>query len=180
MNWKHCYSFSLSICLSVVVALGCGAVSAQAPGAPGGGTAAVTEQASLHPKEVYPQIVRLSLVQGDVRVAVGKQKGQPEMSPWVQAAANMPLESGFSVVTGKGRAEIEFEDASTMYLGENSALTFDDADDEGWGSDDGDGAAVGRGFAAFAADGAGRALQPGDADGWGPCSVWEPCGLQDQ
>ena len=73
---------------------------------------------------MYPQIVRLSLVQGDVRVAVGKQKGQHDVPPWVQAVPNMPLESGFSVVTGKGRAEIEFEDASTMYLGENSALTF--------------------------------------------------------
>ncbi len=106
------------------VALGCVAIPAQTPMAPGAGTTA-TAQLSLHPGEVYPQIVRLSLVQGDVRVAVGKVKGQPEVAPWVQAAANMPLESGFSVVTGKGRAEIEFEDASTMYLGENSALTFE-------------------------------------------------------
>ena len=30
------------------------------------------------------------------------------------------------MVTGKGRAEIEFEDASVMYVGENSALAFDD------------------------------------------------------
>jgi FecR protein len=118
MTLKRCFSLSLSM----VVALGCGAISAQTPMAPG---TATTAPASLHPGEVYPQIVRLSLVQGDVRVAVGKVKGQPEMSPWVQAAANMPLASGFSVVTGKGRAEIEFEDASTMYLGENSALAFD-------------------------------------------------------
>ena len=82
--------------------------------------------ASLHPDEVYPQIVRLSLVQGDVRVAVRKVKGQHDVAPWAQAAVNMPLETGFSVVTGNGRAEIEFEDASTMYLGENSALTFDE------------------------------------------------------
>ena len=32
---------------------------------------------------------------------------------------------GFSLVTGAGRAEIEFEDASTAYLGENSVLVFE-------------------------------------------------------
>ena len=30
------------------------------------------------------------------------------------------------LVTGAGRAEIEFEDASTLYLAENSVLTFND------------------------------------------------------
>ena len=110
--------FSLS--LLTVVALGCGVMAAQEP------MAASTEAPSEHPREVYPQIVRLSLVQGDVRVAVGKVKGKPDVAPWVNAVVNMPLESGFSVVTGKGRAEIEFEDASTIYLGENSVLAFDD------------------------------------------------------
>ena len=38
--------------------------------------------------------------------------------------ANLPLETGYSLVTGTGRAEIEFEDASIVYLGENSVLTF--------------------------------------------------------
>ncbi len=114
MSWKRCVLLTVLIPLSLT----CGVLSAQTP-------SETTAPASLHPKEVYPQIVRLSLVQGDVRVAVGKVKGQGEVTPWVQAVPNMPLESGFSVVTGKGRAEIEFEDASTMYLGENSALTFD-------------------------------------------------------
>ena len=81
---------------------------------------------SAHPKEVYPQIVRLSLVQGDVRVALPKQKRQGDVPPWVDGRVNLPLESGSSVVTGKGRVEIEFEDASTMYLGENSVLAFND------------------------------------------------------
>jgi hypothetical protein len=112
-----------SLLLLIVVALGCGGMRAQKPIAR---ETAATEPPSEHPKEVYPQIVRLSLVQGDVRVAVGKVKGQPEVAPWVNAVVNMPLESGFSVVTGKGRAEIEFEDASTIYLGENSVLAFDD------------------------------------------------------
>jgi hypothetical protein len=38
----------------------------------------------------------------------------------------MPLESGYSLVTGTGRAEIEFEDASVVYLADNSVLTFNE------------------------------------------------------
>lgn len=123
MSLKRYFSLSL-LMLSAVMGR---TVFAQTPAGAGfaAGDAEAAEPVSLHPTEVYPQIVRLSLVQGDVRVAVGKVKGQPETAPWVQAAVNMPLESGFSVVTGNGRAEIEFEDASTMYLGENSALTFE-------------------------------------------------------
>jgi FecR protein len=120
MSLKRC----LLLTVLIPVALGCGTLSAQTTMTPS--PEAATAPASLHPGEVYPQIVRLSLVQGDVRVAVGKVKGQHDVPPWVRAGANMPLASGFSVVTGKGRAEIEFEDASTMYLGENSALTFDE------------------------------------------------------
>jgi hypothetical protein len=123
MSLKRCLPLPL-LMLSAVVGWSAAAQTWVASGVEETGTEA-TEPISLHPKEVYPQIVRLSLVEGDVRVAVGKQKGQPETAPWVRAAANMPLESGFSVVTGKGRAEIEFEDASTMYLGANSALTFE-------------------------------------------------------
>ncbi|MGA7158381.1 MAG: hypothetical protein WBY53_16155, partial [Acidobacteriaceae bacterium] len=85
----------------------------------------VQDPSSVHPKELYPQIVRLSLVEGDVRVAVGKAKGLKDMAPWVDGTVNMPLQTGFTVVTGKGQVEIEFEDASTMYLGNDSALAFD-------------------------------------------------------
>jgi hypothetical protein len=72
----------------------------------------------------YAQIVRISYVEGDVRIARGEEKDKAAV--WEQAAANLPLETGFSLVTGNGRAEIEFEDASTLYLGENSVLTFND------------------------------------------------------
>jgi hypothetical protein len=105
----------------MLVAAVCGTLSAQTPMISDAG-----ETASLHPKEVYPQIVRLSLVQGDVRVSLGKQKRQGEVPPWVDGRVNLPLQSGSSVVTGVGRVEIEFEDASTMYLGENSVLAFND------------------------------------------------------
>jgi hypothetical protein len=40
--------------------------------------------------------------------------------------ANTPLESGFNLVTGNGKAEIEFEDASTIYVDENTVLSLND------------------------------------------------------
>jgi hypothetical protein len=70
----------------------------------------------------YPQIVRISLLQGDVRIARGEKKAS-----WEKATSDLPLETGFNLVTGNdGRVEIEFEDASTAYLGENSVLSFND------------------------------------------------------
>lgn len=74
----------------------------------------------------YPQIVRVSYVEGDVRIARGKQNERLTGAAWEKAVADTPLASGFSLVTGDGRAEIEFEDASTLYLGENSAVLFND------------------------------------------------------
>jgi hypothetical protein len=73
----------------------------------------------------YAQIVRVSYVEGDVRISRGEEKGKTAV--WDHAVADLPLETGFSLVTGNnGRAEIEFEDASTLYLAENSVLTFND------------------------------------------------------
>jgi hypothetical protein len=74
----------------------------------------------------YAQIVRISYVEGDVRIARGEQNERPAGTTWEKAVADIPLETGFSLVTGAGRAEIEFEDASTLYLGENSVLSFND------------------------------------------------------
>jgi FecR protein len=76
--------------------------------------------------QTYDQIVRLSLVEGDVRVSRGKEGEHATGSEWGKAALNVPIQSGFSLVTGTGRAEIEFEDASTVYLGDNSVLTFNE------------------------------------------------------
>ena len=73
-----------------------------------------------------PQDARVSYVEGDVRVSRGEEKRHTKTSDWEQAVANLPLQTGYSLVTGKGRAEIEFENDSTMYLGENSVLLFND------------------------------------------------------
>jgi hypothetical protein len=82
-------------------------------------------QTSPTPPVTYPQIVRLSLVQGDVRISRGREAERATGATWENAAANVPLEAGFNLVTGQGRAEVELEDASTLYLAENSALAFD-------------------------------------------------------
>jgi FecR protein len=76
--------------------------------------------------ETYDQIVRLSLVEGDVRISRGKEGEHATGGAWGEGVANLPIESGFSLVTGTGRAEIEFEDASTVYLGDNSVLVFNE------------------------------------------------------
>jgi hypothetical protein len=74
----------------------------------------------------YAQIVRISYVEGDVRIQRGDPTGKPNGAIWEKAVANLPVETGFSLATGVGRAEIEFENASTIYIGENSVLTFND------------------------------------------------------
>ncbi len=66
----------------------------------------------------YARVVRLSLVEGDVQVA------RPDQQGWQQAVANLPIEQGFTVATGGGRAEIEFESGATARLADNSVLQF--------------------------------------------------------
>jgi hypothetical protein len=84
-------------------------------------SAAATAQAKV---EIYSEIVRLSYVQGDVRFSRGDGKSPDLTKPWEQAEVNVPILKGYSVATGNGRAEIEFEYGSTVYLAENSVLLF--------------------------------------------------------
>jgi len=79
------------------------------------------------PPQTYPQIVRLSYVEGDVRLARGPAGEKATGDEWEKAAADVPVYDGFTLATGAdGRAEIEFEDTSHVYLGENSVLSFTD------------------------------------------------------
>lgn len=73
---------------------------------------------------VEPQIVRVSFVQGDVRVSRGRDAEKQTHAEWEQAAVDLPIEEGCSLVTGAGRAELEFEDTSVAYLAENSVVVF--------------------------------------------------------
>jgi hypothetical protein len=85
--------------------------------------------ATIHAKTTaktttYPEIVRLSYVQGDVRFSRGDHKGPDLSKRWEAAVANLPILENYSIATGDGRAEIEFEYGSTVYLAENSVLLF--------------------------------------------------------
>jgi hypothetical protein len=74
----------------------------------------------------YAQIVRISRVEGDVRIERGPEVERSTGAAWEKAVPGLPLETGFSLVTGAGRAVVEFEDASNLYLAENSVLAFND------------------------------------------------------
>jgi len=146
MSVKSCSFLAISL-LAISV---CGPLSAQQPVNSGGLGAVEITPPSVVSNTVLPQIVRLSYVEGDVRVSRGKVGKHDGGAAWEQAAVNIPLETGFSLVTGKGRAEIEFEDASTMYLDNYSVLTFDNLT-----TTYGNGAADRYGNTAFEADCAG-------------------------
>lgn len=78
------------------------------------------------PEASFPQVVRISYLEGDVRIARGGEN-RIEKNAWDAAVMNLPIEVGDSLATGSdGRLELEFEDASTVYLAPNSVLTFND------------------------------------------------------
>lgn len=66
----------------------------------------------------HARIVRLSLVDGDVQVH------RPEAEDWEQALVNLPLQQGYTLATGRGRAEVELESGATIRLAENTLLRF--------------------------------------------------------
>jgi hypothetical protein len=70
--------------------------------------------------------VRVVSVQGDVRLSRGDGKRPDLKKPWEQAQSGQLIEQGFALATGNGRAEIEFEYGSTVFLAENSLLLFGD------------------------------------------------------
>jgi hypothetical protein len=70
-------------------------------------------------REVY-----FASVQGDVRISSGKDHRPDLNQPWEQALAGELVQEGCALATGDGRAEIEFENGSTVYLAENSVLLF--------------------------------------------------------
>ena len=79
-----------------------------------------------HSDRIHPQIVRINYVDGDVRVTRRTKSPHGKDAVWETATAGLPLETGYNLVTGEGRAEIEFENASTLYLAENTVLALND------------------------------------------------------
>src|SRR5579862_5306606 len=76
----------------------------------------------------HARIIRLSLVQGDVRFARATH-GDPladSKADWEAAQANLPIAQGYVLATDNGRAAVEFENGATAFLNENTVLEFYD------------------------------------------------------
>src|SRR5579859_6116146 len=71
----------------------------------------------------HARIIRLSLVQGDVRFARDVH-GDPltsDKAMWEAATLNLPLRQGYVLATDQGRAEVEFENGDGVPGGEHGA-----------------------------------------------------------
>ena len=85
----------------------------------------------LHPiytAASHARIIRLSLVQGDVRI-LHDSKGDPlanDKAPWERAELNLPIRQHDVLATDNGRAEVEFENGAMAFLNEHSVLEFFD------------------------------------------------------
>jgi hypothetical protein len=76
----------------------------------------------------HVRIIRLSLMQGEVRFA-RDVKGDPlasENAIWENAELNLPIRQGYVIATDKGRAEVEFENGSMAFLSSGTVLEFYD------------------------------------------------------
>jgi hypothetical protein len=76
----------------------------------------------------HARIIRLSLVQGDVRFARDVH-GDPltsDKAVWEGATLNLPIRQGYVLATDHGRAEVEFENGAMAFLAENTVLEFYD------------------------------------------------------
>ncbi|SRR5713226_4143620 len=76
----------------------------------------------------HARIIRLSLVQGDVRFA-RETHGDPlsdSSATWETAGLNLPIRQGYVLATDNGRAEVEFENGAMAFLNENTVLEFYD------------------------------------------------------
>src|SRR5277367_447964 len=70
--------------------------------------------------------VRIVYVQGDVRLSRGDGKRIDLDKGWEEAQSGALAEQGYALSTGDGRAEIDFENSSSVFLAENSLLLFNE------------------------------------------------------
>src|SRR5260370_24166448 len=76
----------------------------------------------------HARIIRLSLVQGDVRFTRDVH-GDPltsDKATWEDATLNLPILQGYVLATDHGRAEHEFEKVAMALLAVNAVLEFYD------------------------------------------------------
>jgi len=79
--------------------------------------------------ESHARIVRLSLVQGDVRFTQQFHKDSltDGKAGWEVAPLNLPIRQGFAISTGNdGRAEIEFENGAMAFMSADTLIEFYD------------------------------------------------------
>lgn len=76
----------------------------------------------------HARIIRLSLVQGDVRFTrdVHGDSLASDKAVWEGATLNLPIRQGYVLATDHGRAEVEFENGAMAFLAENTVLEFYD------------------------------------------------------
>jgi hypothetical protein len=76
----------------------------------------------------HARIVRLSLVQGDVRFARSFHHDPltDAKANWETAVLNLPIREGYALSTESGRAQVEFENGAMAFLGENTIVEFYD------------------------------------------------------
>jgi mannose-6-phosphate isomerase-like protein (cupin superfamily) len=76
----------------------------------------------------HARIVRLSLIQGDVRFATQFHEDSvtDPKAIWEVAQLNLPIRQGSALSTGNGRAEVEFENGAMAFLGANTIVEFYD------------------------------------------------------
>jgi FecR protein len=82
----------------------------------------------VHTAASSARIIRLSLVQGDVRI-LHDSKGDPltsDKADWERAQLNLPIRQHDVVATDSGRAEVEFENGAMAFISENTVLEFFD------------------------------------------------------
>jgi uncharacterized membrane protein YgcG len=87
-------------------------------------TLLVIPQQAKAKKTGEPEMVWVSYAVGEVKFSPG-HKGKPLLGDnWMQAAPGQTMEEGYSLATEKGRAEVEFENGTMVYLAESSVLEF--------------------------------------------------------
>ncbi len=76
----------------------------------------------------HARIVRLSLIQGDVRFAAQFHEDSvtDPKAVWEVAQLNLPIRQGNALSTGNGRAEVEFENGAMAFLAANTVIEFYD------------------------------------------------------
>ena len=77
----------------------------------------------------HARIVRLSMVQGDVRFtrdAHGQDPLADSSLVWEAGQLNLPIRQGYIVATDNGRAEVEFENGAMAFLAANTVIEFYD------------------------------------------------------